>query len=65
MNIKEAGRMILINGKMQKGDKVIAYWVSDEIGVIIYINPKTGMADIKYQKGKSIVTEHISRLKLI
>lgn len=48
---------------MQKGDKVIAYWVSNEIGVIIYINPKTGMADIKYPKGKSIVTEHISKLK--
>lgn len=50
---------------MKTGTKVIAYWVSNEVGKVVNFNPNNQMVDIKYSRGMGMVTEHISRVKVV
>lgn len=50
---------------MKKGTKVIAFWVSNEVGKVIHFNPEEQTVDIKYSCGMGMVTEHISRVKVV
>lgn len=50
---------------MKKGTKVIAFWVSNEIGKVVHYNPDKQTVDIKYPRGLGMVTEHISRIRVL
>lgn len=51
--------------KIKKGTKVIAPGVSDEVGRVAHFNPQSQTVDIKYSRGMGMVTEHISRVKIM
>lgn len=51
--------------ELKKGDKVTAFWVSDEVGTVDYIDNNANTVDIKYPRGYGMVTEHISRIKKV